>query len=79
MSTDQPSSVDHDADRRHPDFFHFVLGLDHDPLAFDAIYAYADACSEFNPKLSADLFRALRRYLGGKPLPGYPRKLWDVE
>lgn len=40
---------------RHENCRYFVLDLDHDPLAIPALRAYAEACAETHPYLSADL------------------------
>lgn len=45
---------------KHGDCSYFVLDLDHDPYALAALKAYAEACAETHPKLSADLFAPVR-------------------
>ncbi len=40
---------------KHEGCEYFVLDLTHDPFAAFAIRAYADACREKNPRLSAEL------------------------
>ena len=44
-----------DESPRHEDCVYFVLDLDHDHYSLPALRAYADACREKFPDLSADL------------------------
>lgn len=46
--------MDHESD-------YFVLDLINDPLAADALRAYANSCKEEYPLLSSDLLRAVER------------------
>lgn len=41
--------------RKHEGCQYFVLDLNHDCFAFDAVQSYADACEDTNPKLADDL------------------------
>lgn len=41
----------------HDGCAYFVLDLDHDPFAFAALQAYAEACAVSHPALAADLRR----------------------
>lgn len=43
--------------KRHHGCDYFVLDLTHDPHAHPALVAYAVACRETHPMLSADLMR----------------------
>jgi hypothetical protein len=40
---------------KHEHCTYFVLDLEHDEFALDALGAYADACEETHPKLASDL------------------------
>ena len=40
---------------KHEHCRYFVLDMDHDPYAIDALYAYAEACYNEYPQLSKDL------------------------
>ncbi len=42
---------------RHERCAYFVLDLEHDPFAFPALRAYAEACAATHPGLARDLFR----------------------
>ena len=44
---------------KHDGCRYFVIDLDHDPFAFDALMVYAEACSEENPNLASDLSRMI--------------------
>ncbi len=47
----------HAVGQKHDACQYFVLDLTHDPYAFDAVQAYADACANEYPLLAVDLRR----------------------
>ena len=52
---------------------YFVLRVDKDPAAREALLAYAGACRDTNPTLSDDLLSWVRRFMGdllASPDPG---------
>jgi hypothetical protein len=48
-----------DGSVKHRDCAYFVLDVNHDPFAKDALLAYAKACAGSHPNLAADLESAL--------------------
>ncbi len=48
--------------QKHDGCSYLVLDLDHDKFARPAVIAYAEACREEYPELSADLFRVAREF-----------------
>ena len=56
--------------KKHDGCRYFVLDLEHDPFAANALMAYAEACAKEYPQLAEDLESAalnIARALGEKP------------
>ena len=51
----------HDPSGRHSNCFYFVLDMDHDEFAIDALTTYAEKCAEKYPILAADLRGVIAR------------------
>jgi len=59
--------TDAEAQARHAGCRVFVLGVNDDPHAAWALLAYAQACEETQPNLTADLCRLVGHHLGASP------------
>jgi hypothetical protein len=51
-------------DGKYPDRRYFVLDIDHDPHALDALWGYAESCKYTHPELADDLFQIVESKIG---------------
>jgi len=76
MSVNRPRTIDPDSklglyrkfhitrddpDSKHVNCFYFVLDMNHDEFAIDALATYAEKCAEKYPVLAADLHGVIAR------------------